>query len=181
MRPLRIAIVGAGMGGLTATALLTADGHDVQLFEQARQFTRLGAGIQQSANAVRVLRALGLEKRLREVAYRPGVTRYRDGHTGDLQWEKYQGDEAEKAYGAPHMLLHRGDLHDMLASKVQPGQLHLNHKLERFVETESGVTLHFENGASHEADILVGADGVHSRVRDQLFGPSKPRYTGRVA
>ena len=181
MRPLRIAIVGAGMGGLTATALLTADGHDVQLFEQARQFTRLGAGIQQSANAVRVLRAMGLEPRLREVAYRPGVTRYRDGITGELQWEKHQGDEAERAYGAPHMLLHRGDLHDMLASKVKPGQLHLNHKLERFVETSTGVTLYFENGAIHEADILIGADGVHSRVRDQLFGPSAPRYTGRVA
>src|SRR5690349_5222282 len=117
-RTLSVAIIGAGMGGLTAAATLRRVGIDVKIYEQAQKFTRLGAGIQQSPNAVKVLRQLGLESRLRELSFQPELTRYREAATGKLLWEKTQGGAFEDRYGAPHFLLHRGDLHEALLSLV---------------------------------------------------------------
>ena len=180
-RPIHVAIIGAGMGGLTTAAILTKAGFKVDVYEQARRFARLGAGIQQSSNAVRIARALGLENRLREIAFQPPSTKYRRSDTGDLLWEKEQGLVTERQFGAPHLMLHRGDLHDLLASAVPPECLQLGLKLDRFEDGDDGVKLVFADGSEARADLLIGADGVHSVVREQLFGAEKPRYTGRVA
>jgi 6-hydroxynicotinate 3-monooxygenase len=180
-RKLSVAIVGAGIGGLTTASALLRFGIEVQIYEQANRFARIGAGIQETPNAIKVLRALGLEERLRRVAFRPLTALNRDWDTGAVTNEYPLGDEIERRYGAPHLLLHRGDLHDVLLTAV-PGELiRLNHKLVGVEQSASGVTLFFANGARAQADALVGADGIHSLVREIMLGPESPRFSGRVA
>ena len=180
-KELEIAIVGAGIGGLTAAAALLRVGVRVQVYEQASAFARVGAGIQQSPNAVRVLRELGLEPQLRRVAFYPMYWRNRDSKTGTLTHHYSLGPSAEERFGAPYLLLHRGDLHAAIASIVPRQLIHLNQRLVGLESVKDGVTLSFADGAHRTADALVGADGVHSLVREILFGPEKPHFTGRVA
>ncbi len=181
VRQLRIAIIGAGIGGLTAAACLRRVGIDVRIYEQARGFTRLGAGIQQAPNSIRVLRALGLEPSLRALAFQPDINRSRDYDTGNVTNTQTLGAEIEARYGAPYFLMHRGDLHAALAGLVPPEIIHLDHKLEGLSQRGATVTMTFTNGATAEADAVIGADGVHSVVREILLGAERPTYTGRVA
>jgi 6-hydroxynicotinate 3-monooxygenase len=180
-RQLRVAIIGAGIGGLTAAACLRRVGADVRIYEQARGFTRLGAGIQQAPNAIRVLRELGLEPTLRAMAFQPESNNSRDFDTGTLTNAQTLGAEIETRYGAPYFLMHRGDLHAALAGLVPPESIHLDHKLEGLSQRGTSVTMAFTNGNTAEADAAIGADGVHSVVREILLGAEKPTYTGRVA
>src|SRR5215470_785776 len=178
---LSVAIVGAGMGGLTAAATLRRVGIAVQVYEQAGKFARVGAGIQQSPNAMKVLRALGLEAHLRSVAFTPRYWLNREWDTGTPTNELLLGSHVEERFGAPYLLLHRGDLHAALASIVPSEIVHLNKRLVGLEQTYSSVTLIFADGERVEAHAVIGADGVHSVVREILFGPEKPRFTGRVA
>jgi 6-hydroxynicotinate 3-monooxygenase len=180
-KELEIAIVGAGIGGLTTAAALLRVGVRVQVYEQASAFARVGAGIQQSPNAVRVLRELGLEPQLRRLAFYPMSWRNRDSKTGTLTHHYSLGPEAEQRFGAPYLLLHRGDLHAAIASIVPREIIHLNQRLVGLERVKDGVSLSFADGVHRRADALIGADGVHSLVREILFGPEKPRFTGRVA
>src|SRR3954470_4113689 len=138
---LDIAVIGAGMGGLAAGASLRKVGHDVTVYEQARQFTRLGAGIQIGCNAMHVLRGLGLEDRLRADTFYPRSWNNRDWKTGEVMFDILFGTDAEQAYGAPYLLAHRGDLHAALASAVPPEHVKLNHRLTGLDQTAEGVRL----------------------------------------
>ena len=178
---LNVAIIGAGMGGLTAAATLARIGVEVNVYEQAEKFTRLGSGIQMSPNAMKVLRAIGLEERLRDIAFRPRHQLSRDWDTGHVNLDYPFGDTAEDRYGAPYLLMHRGDLHALLASVVPEERVHRGKKLVGLDHLEQGVRLSFQDGTTVEADAVIGADGVHSFVRERLFGPQRPTYSGRVA
>ncbi|HVZ07687.1 FAD-dependent monooxygenase [Rhodopila sp.] len=179
---LRIAIIGAGIGGLTAAACLRRIGVEVCIFEQARGFTRLGAGIQQAPNAIRVLYALGLKDRLLAQAFQPDSNDSRDYDTGALTNSLPLGEAVRARHGVPYFLMHRGDLHAMLAELVPPEAIRLNHRLMGLDHNPDGtVRLRFTNGESAEADAVIGADGVHSIVREAMLGPEAPRFTGRVA
>ncbi|MGH7932118.1 MAG: FAD-dependent monooxygenase [Candidatus Binataceae bacterium] len=180
-RKLSIAVIGAGIGGLTTAVTLRRVGIDVQVYEQASRFARIGAGIQQSPNALKVLRAIGLEAHLRSVGFIPAYARNRDWDSGALTNEYQLGSAVEGRFGAPYMLLHRGDLHTAIASIVPAGMVNLNHKLMGLERTGTGVTLFFADRSRAPADAVIGADGVHSLVREVLLGPEKPRFTGRVA
>jgi 6-hydroxynicotinate 3-monooxygenase len=180
-RPVSIAIVGAGMGGLAAAAALRRVGIDVNVYEQAAQFARIGAGIQIGCNAMKVLRELGLESRLRAQSFYPRSWNNRDWRTGAVKFDMIFGESAEQRFGAPYLLAHRGDLHAALASTVPDECIRLNHRLVGLEEINDGVRLAFANGATAVADAVVGADGVHSVVRDMLFGVSPVNYTGRIA
>jgi salicylate hydroxylase/6-hydroxynicotinate 3-monooxygenase len=179
--PIRVAIIGAGIGGLTAAACLRRVGAEVTIYEQARGFTRLGAGIQQSPNSVRVLFALGLEAKLRASAFQPAANLSRDHDTGAPTNSLPLGAAVEDRYGAPYFLMHRGDLHAMLADTVPPDIIRLDHKLDGLDQRGGVVRIRFTNGETAEADAVIGADGVHSVVRETLFGPEQPVFTGRVA
>jgi 6-hydroxynicotinate 3-monooxygenase len=180
-RPLSIAIIGAGMGGLAAAAALRRVGIDVTVYEQAAQFARIGAGIQIGCNAMKVLRGLGLESRLRAQSFYPRSWNNRDWRTGEVKFDMIFGENAEQKFGAPYLLAHRGDLHAALASAVPDEYVKLNHQLVGLDETNDGVRLTFANGAIAVADAVIGADGVHSVVRDLLFGGSPVNFTGRIA
>lgn len=178
---LDIAIVGAGVGGLAAAAALLASGHNVRVYEQASAFGRVGAGIQQGPNAVKALRRLGLEPRLRELAFQPGSSFNRQWDTGEITWERQLGDYVQDRYGAPYFYMHRGDLHAALASIVPEDRIARGMRLLRLDARDDGVSLTFAGGETVAADLVVGADGVHSVVREQLFGEEQVRFTGRVA
>jgi salicylate hydroxylase/6-hydroxynicotinate 3-monooxygenase len=169
------------MGGLAAAAALRRVGIDVTVYEQAAQFIRLGAGIQIGCNAMKVLRGLGLEARLREQSFYPRSWNNRDSRTGEVKFDMIFGESAEKKFGAPYLLAHRGDLHASLASIVPHEYVKLSHKLVGLDESNGGVRLAFANGAIAVADAVIGADGVHSVVRDILFGASPVNFTGRIA
>ena len=181
VKPLDIAIIGAGMGGLATAAALRRVGITVTVYEQAQQFTRLGAGIQIGCNAMKVLRKLGLEQRMRGGSFYPRSWNNRDWKSGDVKFDMIFGESAEAKFGAPYLLAHRGDLHAALASAVPDEYVRLSHKLTGLDETSDGVRLMFANGAIAVADAVIGADGVHSVVRDLLFGGSPVNFTGRIA
>ena len=178
---LNIAIVGAGMGGLAVAAAVRRVGHEVTVYEQAKQFTRLGAGIQIGCNAMHVLRGLGLEDRLRADTFYPRSWNNRDWKSGEVLFDILFGPEAEQAYGAPYLLAHRGDLHAALASAVPPEIVKLNYRLTGIDQTPHDVRLTFDNGHVAHADAVIGADGVHSAVKTALFGDDEPNFTGRIA
>ena len=178
---LNIAIVGAGIGGLAAASLLTRAGHDVDVYEQAPHFARVGAGIQMAPNAVKVLRGLGLDDHVRRIAFQSEVALSREWNTGDITSELKLGCYVEERFGAPYLFLHRADLHQAILSAVQSDAVHLGMKLGRLDQDAQGVTLGFADGSRVRADMVIGADGVHSLVRETLLGPEQPRFTGRVA
>ena len=120
---LNVAIAGAGMGGLAVAAALRKAGLAVTVYEQARQFTRLGAGIQIGCNAMHVLRGLGLESLLRAETFYPRSWNNRHWKTGEVLFDMVLGPSAEAKYGAPYLLAHRGDLHEALASIVPPDSI----------------------------------------------------------
>jgi 6-hydroxynicotinate 3-monooxygenase len=172
----KIAILGAGMGGLATAAMLCKFGANISVYEQAPAFARVGAGIQMSPNAVRVMRTLGLEERIRQVAFQ----RNRQWDTGAMQFELELGAKAEAAYGAPYLLLHRAELHEALLSCVPSEVLALGKKLIDVKQTRGSIALTFADGSQATADILIAADGINSRVREIFFRAQQPRLTGRV-
>jgi salicylate hydroxylase len=177
----KVAVIGGGIGGLSAALHLLKAGLDVHVYEQAPRIGEIGAGIQISPNASRLLIRLGLKPALDRVGVRPQAVhqkRWDDGRT--LQCAPV-GAEVETTFGAPYYHFHRGDLAELLGAAVPPGRLHVGHKLVDLEQKAGRVVAHFENGAVAEADLVVGADGIHSRVRHLLFGPEKPRFTGCIA
>src|SRR6201995_3164577 len=152
-QPLNIAIIGAGMGGLATAATLRRTGITVTVYEQAQQFTRLGAGIQVGCNAMKVLRKLGLEERMRGGSFYPRSWNNRDWKSGDVKFDMIFGESAEAKYGAPYLLAHRGDLHAALAQPVPPEIIHLDHKLLGIEQKADGaVRISFANGHVAEYD-----------------------------
>ncbi len=177
-KKLKVAVVGAGMGGLAVAATLRGVGIDVQVYEQAGRFGRIGAGIQMMPNSMKVLRGIGVEERLRQVAFAPFSHLNRDGVSGEIMRELPM---PETLYGAPYLCMHRADLHDALASAVPADIVHLGKKLTGLDQAGGTVTLHFADGGKATADAVVGADGVHSIVRDIIVGPDAPIHKGRIA
>jgi len=176
-----VAIVGGGIGGLAVALSLLHAGLDVQVYEQATALGEVGAGIQISPNASRLLHRMGLGPALDRTGVRPvGVhqRRWDDGRT--LQWAP-MGEAMEAAFGAPYYHFHRADLLHALADALPAERVQLDHRLTSFLDQGDRVELTFANGARAAAGVLVGADGIHSTVRAALFGPEQPRFTGCTA
>ncbi|MCK8787070.1 FAD-dependent monooxygenase [Roseomonas sp. NAR14] len=180
-RETRVAVIGAGLGGTTAAALLQRAGFAVRLYEQAPAFERIGAGIHLSPNLMQVLRAVGVADRLERIGLHPDAFLSRAWDSGEVLFRLPLGEAGERRYGAPYINVHRGDLHAALASAVAPDSIAFGHRLAGIETRGDGCRLLFGNGATAEADIVIGADGVNSRVRELVLGVEKPRYTGHVA
>jgi salicylate hydroxylase/6-hydroxynicotinate 3-monooxygenase len=177
----RIAIIGAGIGGLTVAAALRQQGISVELYEQAKAFARVGSGIQVGPNAMKALRAIGLGAPLERLAFRPPGMRNREWDTGRITFELPLGEATEAEYGAPYLMLHRGDLHAALAEAVPASLIHFASKLVDLEPRSSDVRMIFEGGDEVVADAVVAADGVHSVVRERLLDTKDAEFTGRVA
>lgn len=180
----KVVIVGGGIGGLAAALALLKRGIDVDVYEQASELREVGAGIQVSSNGTRVLYALGLEEALRQVQVLPSKRVIRHFATGET-WNWFDlGAVTRERYGTPHVMLHRGDLHSLLVDAVaaiKPGAFHLDMRAVSVAQTSSQAEVTFESGAKAKAPFVIGADGIHSKVRAELFGASKPEFTGVVA
>jgi 2-polyprenyl-6-methoxyphenol hydroxylase-like FAD-dependent oxidoreductase len=174
----RVAIVGAGIGGLAAAAALQRVGFSIEVYEQASRFARIGAGIQMMPNAMHVLRGLGLAPRLRSVAFAPRSHLNRVWDSGEVTNEL---NMPEERYGAPYLCMHRAELHAALQSLVPTERVHLGKKLVGLEQAGAEVRLRFQGGSSAQADAVIGADGVHSVVREILLGADEPVHRGRVA
>jgi 6-hydroxynicotinate 3-monooxygenase len=176
-----IAIIGAGLGGLTAAGFLQRAGFPVTVYEQAEAFSRIGAGIILSANVMKVLRRLGIERDLVETGIKPHSYVSRAWDTGETLYEIVFDNESEAHFGGPYLNVHRGDLHAVLERVVTPGTIAFNHRLVGLDERSDGVHLTFENGLRTDVAIVIGADGIRSKVREFLLGNEPPRFVGAVA
>jgi 2-polyprenyl-6-methoxyphenol hydroxylase-like FAD-dependent oxidoreductase len=177
-KKLTVAIVGAGMGGLAVASTLRHAGFDAQVYEQASHFERIGAGIQMMPNAMKVLRRIGVEDRVRAASFQPYSHLNRVWDTGEVTRELPM---PEGLYGAPYLCMHRGDLHEALLSVLPSEIVHPGKRLTGLDDKPGGVTLHFADGTRAEADAVIGADGVHSLVRELVVGPDAPIHKGRIA
>lgn len=176
-----VAIVGAGLGGLTLALALARQGRAVTVYEQAPALREVGAGITLSPNSSRVLRHLGLGDAIDRLGVVPGVQWVQSWATGEVLRRFERGPELHRRYGAPYVHLHRADLHGLLVDALEsarPGTIRLGHRLTGI---DSSGSMRFEDGAHASAEIVVGADGLRSAVRAALFGEDRPLFTGQVA
>lgn len=176
-----IGIVGAGIGGLVAGIALQRAGHDVVVFEQAKQFARVGADINLTPNAVRALDGLGVGEAARVTAARPSHRISRTYDSGEETSRLEMAESAEAKYGAPQLTIHRADLLAALADMFPAERVALGKRAQSIVPDAQGVDLRFEDGSSARVGVLIGADGIHSAVRTAMFGAESPRFTGIVA
>lgn len=175
-----VAVVGAGLGGLAAAGALLRVGATVDVYEQAFALREAGVGMHLGSNGSRLLFRWGLEEALRAVAVRPEALEVR-APDGRLLVRRPMGDTWEKEYGAPHLTVLRSDLHALLADRVPPGSFRLGARLTSWTEDGDGVRLRFADGRQASADLVVGADGVHSVVRRAVAGQELPVFSGSSA
>lgn len=180
-RDIRIAIVGAGIGGLTAAIALAQRGIDAQLYEQAQALREVGAGIGLGPNAMKILRALGIEASITPFGLIPEKIVGRDWITAGVLFTVPVGTAASSRYGAANVNLHRADLHAALVARIPPERIHLN-RLCVAVDPKGGeAELVFRDGHRESVDLVIGCDGLNSRIRASLHGPEAPRFTGNTA
>ncbi len=180
-RPLKIAIIGAGIGGLAAAIALRQRGFEVELFERSQELGEVGAGLQIGPNGVKVLRALGLEDELMRNAFEPFSIMSVTWDEGRLRFRQPLKAVAREKYGAPYMSAYRPDLHNLLRRATGDTPIHLGRHCIG-ADTVNGIAVaRFADGSSAEADIVVGADGIRSAIRAQHFGDGSPRFTEMMA
>ncbi len=175
----RVAIIGGGIGGLTAAHALVRRQFDVAVYEAAPELREIGAGVALGPNAMKVLRALDLEDAVRGVA---GDCRWVVSHnwrTGRIISRTDPSEQAE-LYGAPSATVHRADLLDVLADALPDGIVTLGARCTEVSPDGDVAIARFQDGSEIEADVIIGADGIHSAVRTSLFGADAPRFTGKI-
>jgi salicylate hydroxylase len=176
-----IAVIGGGIGGLSAALSLLRAGFDVHVYEQASTLAEVGAGVQVSPNASRVLHRLGLAEPLARAGVKPLAWHQRRWDDGRTLLRTPLAEPIEARFGFPHYQLHRADLIAALVAALPADRIHLGHRLVDLIDHGDRVEAHFAGGVRADVDVLVGADGIHSFVRGRLFGPEQARFTGCIA
>jgi salicylate hydroxylase len=166
-RPLRIAVIGAGIAGLTVVAALRRQGHASMVYERTARFEPIGAGIQLAPNGTRLLARLGVLADLSAAGTQPQAIELRRWSDDAVVGRTVLGSACVEAYGAPYLTLHRADLHDRLLRTAEPC---MGRELLQLTDLGDGVEIGFTDGSVAVADVVVGADGVHSAVRAALGG-----------
>ncbi len=174
-------IIGGGIGGAVTACALQHDGIDVELYEQAAQFGEIGAGLQISANAVRVLERLGMGEAVRQVGVAAEAVEFRDLRTDDLLHHTSLSGSELNRLGALFIQAQRPDLLDILVRGIRKDTVHLGERCVGFEEDADRVTAFFESGHTAHGDILIGADGIHSVVRDRMLGQQEPEFSKIIA
>ncbi len=176
-QPLRVAVVGGGIGGAAAAAALLQRGTDVRLYEQAPALTEVGAGVAIQPNGVRMLQRLGLGDELLHFGAKWVDPQFRraDGSYAAAMWPPALASKIE-FYG-----MHRADLLAMFVRRLPPDIVNTGHRCVDFEQDEEQATLIFANGARATADVVIGADGIHSTLQQYVATPSAPLYSGSIA
>ncbi|WP_047996266.1 FAD-dependent monooxygenase [Puniceibacterium sp. IMCC21224] len=179
-----VIIAGAGIGGLTAALALLRRGIDVDVYEQAAELKELGAGIQMAANGTRLLIELGLEEALLPIVSLAAGKEVRIWNTGQT-WKLFNlGEDSIRRFDAPYWMVHRGQLHTVLMNAVEalkPGAIHTGARVTGYTQGAGAVTLHIDGQPDATGTILIGADGVHSVLREQISDSPKAQFTGLMA
>jgi len=175
----RVAIIGGGIGGLTAANALSRAGIEVAVYEAAAELKEIGAGVALHPNAMKVLRAIGVEDGVRKIAGRTQWQVMRSWKTGRVIGKTSRQQQAA-SFGTEGATVHRADLLDVLAGALPDGIVTLGKRCEQVLPDGGTAVARFADGSEVEADVIVGADGIHSPVRASLFGPDAPRFTGKI-
>jgi salicylate hydroxylase len=180
----KVVIIGGGIGGLTAALALLRQGIEVEVYEQSNELKEVGAGVQIGANGTRVLHALALREPLERSQVVPSGKEARLWNTGQ-SWKTLDlGAISVERYGSPHIMMHRGDLHAVLVDAIRgikPDVVKLGQRCAELTQTGESIEVRFEGGGTASAALVVGADGIRSKVRQVLFGQDSAQFTGCVA
>jgi salicylate hydroxylase len=176
----KIAVVGGGIGGVTAALALVRKGIEVEVLEQSATIEPVGASLQLGPNAMRLLADLGLLPALRTVGVRPDAVDFVRWDDGSLLLHTQLGEAAERHFGAPQLDFFRPDLHRVLVEALPPDVLRLGVRIHRVEQGDAGVTLVATGGDEIRADAAVAADGINSRLRQQLWGADDPVFSNTV-
>jgi salicylate hydroxylase len=180
----KVLIAGGGIGGLSAALACARVGAEVALFERSAEFSEFGAGIQLSPNVVKILYGWGLQDALAEVAAFPDRLQVCSAGSGAVLGMLRLGEAMSRRYGAPYLTVHRADLHQLLLAALQQQAgvaLKLSSSVMRFEETGSDIALQLAHAELERGDLLVGADGGWSSIRQQLLADGTPQPTGHLA
>jgi len=181
---MHVLIIGAGIGGLTTALCCVHQGFDVTVLEQADALGEVGAGIQVPPNAMKVFEALGIADLIARDAFAPEAIECRLGESGMTLFNVPLGETARQRWGSPYLHIHRADyiaaLRDALDA-VASNAVRTGSKSIAYSQDDAQITAHLEDGQRLSGDVLIGADGIHSVVREQMLGPDTPVFTGNVA
>lgn len=181
---MKAVIVGAGIGGLAAGLALSRVGWEVTVLEQAPELKEVGAGLQISPNGVKVLEALNLMEALQPLVFEPEFVRLSMGRTGRKIFELPMKGYAEDRWGAKYLHVHRADLHQVLADRLAHAtgsEIRTGAQVTGYVRERGGASVYLQDGTRVYGDLVIGADGVHSKLRGQMTGAERARFTGYIA
>ena len=181
---MKIIVSGAGIGGLTAALCFIQQGAEVTVLERAPELGDVGAGIQVPPNAMKVFENLGLDNELAKIAFRPEAIEARMGRSGLGLFNIPLADAAIARWGAPYLHIHRADYIAVLETalrKQAPSAIQLEAELVSYSQNKTCVTALLVDGTEVTGDVLIGADGIHSPIRENMLGPQAPVFTGNVA
>jgi salicylate hydroxylase len=177
-RKLRIAVIGGGIGGLTAARALLRRGLEVHVYESSPELKEIGAGVALGPNAMKALRSLDLEAPVRAIGYQSDYQQLRTWKGRIIS--RTDPMISARRFGASGCTIHRADLLDVLAQSIPAGIVSLSARCEAVTTGDDGAAARFTDGTQIEADVIVGADGIHSAVRESMFGPDAPQFTGKI-
>jgi salicylate hydroxylase len=175
----RVAIIGGGIGGLCAALALERRGIEATVYEQSPQLGEIGAGLNLSPNALKTFRALGIEDEAIAIGHQARYQVIRSWHSGRMI-SRTDRAHLKQQFGAPYITVHRADLLDVLSRALRRTRIVLGARCVAVEQDGGAAAARFADGASVEADVIVGADGLHSPVRQSLFGQEAPRFTGCI-
>ena len=184
MKDIQIAIIGAGIGGMTAAVTLAQKGFKVKVFEQAPELSEVGAGLTVTPNATKGLIYLGLGEAMNKIGMAHDLQGVRHYQTKEIIVPLKRGKHMLEKYGAYQFQVHRADIHDILIESLEkhsPGCVSIDHQLVGIDQKSDRVKLIFNNQAEYECDFVIGADGTRSAVRKSILGNDEPEFSGYVA
>ena len=176
----KVVIVGGGIGGLAAGLALHRRGIEFEIYEQSAELSEIGAGLNLSPNALKAFRALGMEADAIAIGYQADFQVIRNWRSGRVISRLQRAGDIAQRFGAAFLTIHRGDLQDIFARSLPEGRIFLGKSCTGVELGGKSAAAYFADGSQVEADVIIGADGIHSVVRESLFGPSDPRFTGCV-
>lgn len=182
--PMQAIIAGGGIGGISAAICLAQKGWHICVLEQAAEITEIGAGIQISPNGVKLLENMGVMPLLENTLFEPEAIEMRDGTSGRTIFNIPMKAIARERWGARYIQIHRADLIEGLMvrlKELQPDAVKTGSKVASYTQDQDTVSVTLENGDTIKGNLLIGADGIHSTIREQILGPDVPRFTGNIA